>query len=201
MSKGFFPIIIVTSVMGFLFPLVCAAEEVGVVMDVSGKVDIHRQGKNISVDFGMNIQDGDVFTAESGSSVTVVTYVDCREWIVNGPQRASISGATLVAITGQGIESQRQLPVCYSPSDSKSGKSDLIGGLVLRGAPKDPVKELREEFVTGKASNATLMTLIMNDLKTGKKDTAKVYYEELHKRAPRSQFVMKLAEEFRGDIK
>ena len=195
MIGGLFRIIAGFIIAGILSPKVSFAEETGVIMDVAGKVEILRGENTIYADFGMNLQDGDEVAPETDASITLVTYVDCREWVVNGPQRATLSGATVVAITGQKIKAQRQLPVCYSPSATKSGKSGVIGGLVLRGAPKDPVKELRDEFVAGSASNATLMTLIMNDLKNGKKETAKAYFKELYKRVPESQFVKGLVGE------
>jgi hypothetical protein len=110
---------------------------------------------------------------------------------------------TIVNITAKGpvsksvnLSSQRQLPVCYSLDEFVTSDSDVIGGFVLRGIPKDPLASLREEFEQGKASNSTLVTLIIHDLKNGSIEKARLYYDTLQQRVPESKIVKVLSEKF-----
>lgn len=196
MTSRLFMVFITALLSVHLFPAVSYSAEFGVVMDVAGKTSVQRSGKSFPADFGMNLQEDDALIAETGATMTLVTYADCREWRIEGPGQAKLTSGGVVSMKGSQAKALRQLPVCYSPGEAHGGKSGVIGGFVLRGVPKDPVKELRDEFKTGKATNTTLMTLIMNDLKNGRKDIAKEYYEELRRRAPDSAFVRNLAGEF-----
>jgi hypothetical protein len=176
-----------------------AAQDFGIMMDVSGKVAIHRDGNPINADFGMNIFSGDIIELNKGSDAVIVSYADCQEWTLKGPDKVMIktdegpeSGSGMVAPS-------RQLPVCYGPEEFKEDGSDVIGGLVLRGQPKDPLAALREEFKGGTASNSTLMTLIMHDLKNGKIERARPYFDTLKVRAPESEFINNIARRFKKE--
>ena len=184
---------------GILFSLTWTnpadADEFGVIMDVTGKVAIQREKSYVKADLGVEVKPGDIIKIEKGANIVLVSYLECNEWSVNGPDT--------VTIKNDGLDTQRtkviptrQLPVCYGPEEFKTGDDDVMGGFVLRGAPKDPLASLRQEFASGKASSSTLMTLIMHDLKRGNADKARSYYEELKKRSPDSSFVKKITPRF-----
>lgn len=197
MAIRIFTIFIASFLAVSLTPDISSAAEFGVVMDVAGKASVQRLGKMFPADFGMNLQEGDELIAGKGGSITFVTYSDCREWRIEGAGQTRLTASGASVVKGSAPKSGRQLPVCYSPEEKQGNNSGVIGGFVLRGVPQDPVKELRDEFKASKASNTALMTLIMNDLRNGRKDLAREYYGELRRRAPESAFVQNLADEFK----
>jgi len=60
------------------------------------------------------------------------------------------------------------------------------------------VAGLRREFDEGTATNSTLMTLIMHDIRNGATDRARPCFEALRKRAPDSPFVRRMSVHFAG---
>lgn len=170
------------------------ALEFGIVMDVSGTVFIQRGRETVPPDLGLNVSSGDTITLGEGSSIVIVSYSDCSEWVLKGPDRITIRGELIA-----GKRPTRQLPVCYSPEEFKEGDAHVIGGFVLRGQPGDPLASLRDEFERGEASNSTLMTLIMSDLSSGEAERARPYFEALRSRMPGSEFVKTIAKKFEED--
>ena len=168
----------------------------GVVMDVAGSVSIERDQKSMPADLGLNLISGDNISIDDGANIVIVSYSDCMEWAFTGADKITIeSGKNPQSMTGK-VEPVRKLPVCYSPEDFKEGEYDVMGGIALRGLPKDPLGSLRDEFKKGNAPNSTLMTLIIHDLRGGKIEQAKPYYETLKKRMPESEFVKKISKRF-----
>jgi hypothetical protein len=170
-----------------------AAQDFGIMMDVSGKVSIQRDGRNIPADLGLNILSDDTLNLSKNSSAVIVTYADCKEWILKGPDKIRVKSGEGPKSSSREIAPSRQLPVCYGPEEFKEGGSYVIGGFVLRGEPRDPLASLRKDFQNGKASNSTLMTLIMHDLRSGKTERAKQYFKVLNERAPESEFVKEIS--------
>jgi len=196
------------------------AQEFGVVMDVSGKVELQAKGKNSAIDLGKNVSVGDNLSIGDKGRVTLVAYKGCEEWEITGPGTVHISDKIPELEKGsKGKASmKRKLPVCYKPEDMKVAGSHEQGGLVLmnKAAPvdndnmegpnpaemsgavsaEDEMEPLRRDFGEGKADNATLMTLVMHDLKKNDTEGARPYFMELKKRAPGSEFVKKLGKDF-----
>ncbi len=171
-----------------------AAEDFGIIMDTAGTVTIQRDTHKMSADLAMEIDFGDIITIAPESSLTVVGYDNCDEYVLKGKdtfvvgERSGIQSAR----SRQKIAPTRKLPVCYSADEVSEG--DTIGGFIVRG--NDELSALRKEFAEGKASNATLLTLIMHDIINGKVEQARPYYDELKKRKPGDPFVKKLAKIF-----
>jgi hypothetical protein len=172
-----------------LAPAVQAAEDFGMVMDVQGRVTVEHQGQRTAVSLGQTLFVGDRLSLEPKASLGVVSYNSCDELVLSGPAQAQVEGAGVSVAGGPAAKVARRLPVCYSQEELSATESGVIGGLVLRGAPKDPVFELRQEFAAGKASTSSLMTLIMHDVSSGQADQARPYFQALRQRAPDSQFV------------
>lgn len=191
MKKLFFVSLLATI---FLFPNLSLAEDYGVVMDISGSVELISNGKKSPVDLGTNLSIGDEISLNKDSSLVVVSYEDCLEWKINGPNKIKVSAA--IHKDKKKVTILRQLPVCYSPSEMNTSDSQSIGGFVLRGMPVDPLEQLRNEFKSGKASNSTLMTLIMHDVNNKEINKAKPYYSELKQRMPNSSFIKEIKKYF-----
>jgi hypothetical protein len=167
-------------------------EEFGIIMDVSGEITINRGENKIAAELGSTISPNDILTLTKGSTVALVSYDSCQEWILNGPDKITIKADKINSERGN-ISPERQLPICYSMEEIEDSKSDTIGGFVLRGAPKDPLASLRTEFKNGKASNTTLITIIMYDLHNGKVEQTEQYFKVLKSREPGSEFVRSLS--------
>lgn len=173
-----------------------AAEDYGMVMEIQGKATVTQASKSAPVTLGQTLFQGDRLALEPKSSLVVVAFESCDELLLEGPLQAEVSGGGIRSGAGNPAKPQRRLPVCYSQEELNSAGSGVIGGLVLRGAPRDPVAELRQDYLAGKASNASLMTLIMHDLANGRADQAAPYYQTLQQRAPDSRFVQEMRRHF-----
>jgi hypothetical protein len=173
-----------------------AAEDFGMVMDLQGKVSVEQQGKPGRISLGQTLFVGDRLTLEPQATLGVVSYSSCDELVLTGPAQAQVEAAGLRASDGSAVKVARRLPVCYSQEELNASDSGVIGGLVLRGAPKDPVFELRQEFAAGKASTSSLMTLIMHDVTNGNAAQARPYYQALQQQAPDSRFVQDMRPHF-----
>lgn len=173
-----------------------AAEDFGMVMDIEGKVTVEHQGRQAVASLGQTLFVGDRLILEAGGSLGVVSYGSCDELVLNGPAQAQVGAAGLTSSQGGPAKLARRLPVCYSQEELNAGDSGVIGGLVLRGAPKDPVYDLRREFATGKATNSSLMTLVMHDVSNGQAAQARPYFQALTRLAPDSQFVREMRRHF-----
>jgi hypothetical protein len=173
-----------------------AAQDFGIMMDVSGEVSVKRDGQNMPADLGLNIFSGDTIVLGKNAGAVIVSYEDCQEWVIKGPDNVRIKINEGLISDSHKLAPSRQLPVCYGHEEFKEGVPDVTGGLVLRGQPKDLLASLREEYRNGNASNSTLMTLIMHDLKNGKKEQAKQYFNVLKKRAPESGFIKEISKMF-----
>ena len=171
------------------------ADDFGIVMDVNGKINVQRGEQKLPVEIGLNIIYGDTIKLDKTNNIVIVAYDDCMEWDLTGPHSIIIKSDGIALKTGE-ASPKRQLPVCYSLEEFEGEKEDVMGGFVLRGSPKDPLASLREEFKHGKASNSTLITLIVHDLRNWKIEQARPYYEELHRRMPDSVFVNNFTKKF-----
>jgi hypothetical protein len=181
---------------GLLISASATAVEFGIVMDMQGAVVIERAGAQMPADFGMAVELGDNILLDDGASATVVSYMDCQELMLNGPARAAADGEQLSVTPPSRLQAGRILPVCYGEEELNISDADIIGGVVLRGAPRDPVHSLRTEFSQGKASTSTLMTLLMHDLANGNTEKARPYFDALRSKAPDSAFLARVAPVF-----
>lgn len=180
-----------------LFPgMQLHAEEYGVITDVSGESVIIRGDGKVKADLGTGLNSGDIIELEEQSSLAIVSYESCREWLLTGSDRITIDHVRGPVSGKSRLNPSRTLPVCYSPEEYQDENLPVIGGFVLRGEPKDPVAGLRKEFEQGKASNTVLMTLIMHDLSRGEQERARPYYLQLKERIPDSSFVKSIAPRF-----
>ncbi len=170
-------------------------DDFGILMDAKGGVKLLRGEKHISVEVGLNLIRGDIIEIEKEGLVVIVSYEECQEWQLMGPDTINIA-ASGVASTSNKVSPRRQLPVCYSLDEFDNNESDVIGGITLRGIPKDPLASLRKEFKYGKASNSTLITIIMHDLKNGNIEKARPYFETLSQRLPGSKIVKAFSDKF-----
>jgi len=190
--KSIMSITIILSLFFFCMLVQADTGDFGIIMDVSGEITINRWENKIAAELGSTIISKDIITLAKGSTFVIVSYDDCQEWILTGPDNITIRAGKIKSEWGS-ISSERQLPICYSMEDIKDDSSDIIGGFVLRGAPKDPLVPLREEFNSGKASNSTIITLIMHDLHNGHMEQTEQYFNVLRSRAPESEFVKALS--------
>lgn len=180
-------------VAGLLVSVTATAVEFGIVMDIQGKVTIERAGKQMPADFGMAVELGDRVVLGDQASATIVSYLDCQELRLTGPAQAAANGEQLSVTPASRLQAGRILPVCYGEDELNTSDADIIGGVVLRGAPRDPVHRLRTEFSEGKASTSTLMTLLMHDLANGDTEQARPYFDALKQKAPESAFLARVA--------
>ncbi len=179
-----------------LFGTDLMAEDFGMIMDTSGKISLNRQGKKIKAEIGQTLFAGDSIRLDKGSSLVLVSYELCEEWIIDGPLTLTFTEYDIIADKDPQPEPGRQLPVCYSLDEMSTTDSDTLGALVLRGSPDDPVRKLRMEFNNGQASNSTLMALILHEIKNGSTAQAEPFFQELKKRAPDSAFIKKMEHAF-----
>jgi hypothetical protein len=173
-------------------------EDFGIVMDLSGKVTIKHGVNTKPADLGINIVTGDMIILDKKAKAVIVSYVDCQEWSLSGAKRFLIKAGTIL-VNGKSLPYSRRLPVCYSMEEIRRAGSEPVGGFVLRGQ-NDPLAELREEFNSGKASNSTVMILLMHELNRGEVEKAKPYYEFLKKCLPDSEFITNIATLFKSKV-
>ncbi len=173
-----------------------AAEDFGMVMDLQGKATVQQQGKSQPMTLGQTLFVGDQVTLEANSTLVVVAYSTCDELGVTGPAQVKVEPMGLSGGKGMAAKQLRRLPVCYSPEELNASDSGVIGGLVLRGAPKDPVFDLRQDFAAGRATTPSLMTLIMHDVSNGNAAQAAPYFQALKQQAPNSRFVQDMSRYF-----
>ena len=173
-----------------------AADDFGIVTDLSGNTEIKRAIKSLPATVGFNLTIGDSLVLGKNAKITIVSYDQCLEWNIKGPGTTELKyGSTL--FNGKKLRHDRRLPVCYSMSAATTNVSDHMGGIVLRGGgPKDPVADLREEFSAGSAVNSTIFTLLMHELNSGNIEKSRPYYEEMKKRMPDAEIITKLAPVF-----
>ena len=169
------------------------ANEIGLVMDASGDAKVAEGSSSKPAEIGSGFGFGSVFVLGSGAKMSLVTYIDCNEWSLSGPGSFKVSQSQTIVSEACEMKPSRNLPVCYEPELMEVDKHNTMGAFVMRGAQNDPVAALRNEYQNGNASNSTLMTLIMHDLNSGKKEQAKPYYQELKSRAPNSPFIKSVA--------
>ena len=169
------------------------AEDFGMAMSIEGKVMLQRNSESIPLEFGESIYEGDILQLAEKTEMILISYIDCQEWELQGPLEVTVTWELTKKGKGS-MKPIKELPVCYSHEEISNDDSGTIGGLVLRGTPKDPVQQLRQEFIDGKASNTTLITLILHDLKEGNKKGSKIYLNALKQRSPNSAFIKKMEE-------
>ncbi len=197
------------------------AQDYGVVMDVSGNVELSAKGKKTALDLGKGIAVGDSISLKEKGRLSLVGYKGCEQWEFTGPATVRITGKNPEAEKGSKgkVVMARKLPVCYKPGDVKASGSHEQGGLVLMANPtpveedmsgptpsemsesapaqdNGQIEQMRKDFKDGKADNAALVTLVMHDLKMHDQEGARPYFMELKKRAPNSELVKNLEKDF-----
>ncbi len=184
---------LVMLILFLVAPTVYAADDFGIITDLSGKTELKRGNKNLPVSIGLNLSVGDSLLTARNSRITLVSYDQCLEWTINGPGNLELKYGGIV-YNGKKFRHERRLPVCYSMTAVNNTSGKQMGGIVLRGAgPKDPVAELRDEFADGTATNSTVLTLLMHDLNNGNAEKARPYYEYLKKRLPDAEIIIRFS--------
>ncbi|MCP5002467.1 MAG: hypothetical protein GY941_00720 [Planctomycetes bacterium] len=189
----------------FLFITVCTVrgENYGIVTEVSGPVELVLQTSMRPIKYpGFDLSIGDGLAFSKGATITIVSYVDCREWNIKGPGYVEIKKKRIEIISGATdmVVPLRKLPFCSDIGGLEGSQSDAVsgyemGGIVLRGKT-ETIESLRSEFVDGGAGNASLITLVMYDLKKKNIENARPYFEELKKRIPNSLFIKDITKYF-----
>ncbi|MBI5638431.1 MAG: hypothetical protein HZA03_10720 [Nitrospinae bacterium] len=214
-------------VVGFL--MMCAlagagyAQDFGIITDASGKIAAQRAGKKTFLEMGASIAPKDKLQISKGGAVTIVAYATCQEWLVAGAGEVAVENEKMVAGKGTSLKMGKKLPVCYKPGEIKGAGSHSMGGIALfaneskgpvpqmagpqefastsGAAETDPaVKSLKDEYRRGKASNSTVIALMMYELNGNRVAAAKPYYDDLKKRAPQSAVVKEMAPRFEGGM-
>ena len=212
---------------GFLMVLALAgagyAQDFGIITDVSGKLAVQRNGKTKFLEMGASVAPQDILRVSRGGAATIVAYATCQEWLASGTGEITVENDKMAAGKGASLKIGKKLPVCYKPADIKGAGSHSMGGISLfakeskkpaqeAAAPEeftstsvatetDPaIEPLKEEYQGGKASNSTVITLMMYELGANKVAAAKPYYEDLKKRVPQSAVVKDLAPRFAGGM-
>ena len=169
-----------------------AADDFGIITDLTGKTEIRRGTKSLPASVGGNLAVGDSLIGGKNTKVTIVSYDQCFEWTIKGPGTTELKYGNVLS-NGKKLRHDRRLPVCYSVSAVSTKAGNQMGGIVLRGAgPQDPVVDLREEFINGTASNSTILTLMMHDLNSGNIEKSRPYYNELKNRIPDAEIITRL---------
>jgi hypothetical protein len=185
-------VIIFTAVLSLSYQVY--ADGFGIIMDVSDNVAVKRGGKSLPADIGSDIFSSDTVNLKQGEFIVIVSYKDCREWEISGPADINVTDEG-PAVKGRNLTTLRRLPTCYSMEEFSGADSDVVGGLVFRRS--DPMASLREEFDSGKATNSTLITLVMHALYNGDSEQARVYFDALKKRVPGSVLIKRLSKNFK----
>lgn len=172
------------------------AEDFGIVMDISGTVELISSEEKSHIDLGTNLLVGDKLSLKENSELVIVSYEDCIEWSIEGPSNIKVSTSGFEG-DEEKIVNLKQMPVCYNFSNMNDTESPFMGGITLRGRKSaDPLKALREEYEDGNADNSTLITLIMYGIKKNKTEETLPYFNELKKRRPDSSLVKEIAKHF-----
>lgn len=210
---------------GFLMALALTgagyAQDFGIITDASGKVANERAGKTKFLDMGASVAPKDKLHISKGGAATIVAYATCQEWIAAGAGDFTVEEGKIVAVKGASLTMGKKLPGCYKPGEIKGAGSHSIGGISLfakeskapvpeaggseefsskTGATENDssIKPLQDEYQSGKASNSTVIALMMYELNANRVAAAKPYYDDLKKRAPKSPVVREMAPRFEG---
>lgn len=216
MKRVFGGFLVVLALAGY-----CSAQDFGIVTDTSGKIADERAGKTTFLDIGAAVAPKDKIHISKGGSATIVEYATCQEWFAAGAGNFIVDEGKIVAVKGASLKMGKKLPVCYKPGEIKGTASHSMGGIALfakeskgvasesagteefastsRTEAEAAMQPLREEYQRGNASNATVIALMMYELNANRMVAAKPYYDDLKKRAPKSQVVRELAERFAGE--
>jgi hypothetical protein len=178
-------------------------EDYGMITDITGEVKILANDKKVPDDLLFyNLSVGDELVIAKDSNLTVISYKDCWEWLIEGPAEIKISMVRIDVVKGaeDTIKALRKLPICFNPNEIEGLESEHGGGLYFRGSTRntaiDPTESLRKEFATGEASNSTLITLIISDIRDNNIEEGRKYFEELKKRRPNSPFIKGITKYF-----
>lgn len=175
------------------------AKDFGIVMDISGTVELISSDNKAHIDLGTNLLVGDKLSLKENSELILVSYEDCGKWSIKGPSNIKLSTSGFEG-EEEKIVYLKQMPVCYNISKMDDAGSPFMGGITLRGSkPVDPLEALREEYETGKADNSTLITLIMYGIKNNRVEEARPYFNELKARKPKSSFIKKITKYFENE--
>jgi hypothetical protein len=157
---------------------------------------IQRADEKLSADLGVNLLRDDRICLEKDSKLVIVSYEDCTEWAAAGEDTLTFKAGNAPVSEKQKILASRKLPVCYKPEAFQGEIPQKIGGIPLMGVEADPADSLRDELKGGNASNSTLMTLMMHDLKEGDIESAKTCFDILKTRLPASEFLKQISARF-----
>jgi hypothetical protein len=215
--KGSFAVVITV----LLLNGISNAQDFGMITDISGKATAIRNGKQTALDVGNPILAKDILQIPKSGTATLVAYSNCLEWLVSGSGEIMVENDKITAVKGASVKAGKKLTVCYKPGNIKGAGSHSMGAVSLfskesnkpfpepagsQGLEQasittgsDPVIDsLKQEFRDGKASNSTVISLIMHELNADRVGLAKPYYVELKKRAPESSVVKDMAPSFEG---
>ena len=67
------------------------AEDFGIVMDISGTVELISSDDKAHIDLGTNLLVGDKLSLMENSELVIVSYDDCVEWSIKGPSNIKVS--------------------------------------------------------------------------------------------------------------
>lgn len=210
---------------GFLLALALTgtghAQDFGIITDASGKIANERAGKTTFVDMGASIAPKDKLHIAKGGAATIVAYATCQEWIAAGAGDFTVEEGKIIAVKGASLKMGKKLPGCYKPGEIKGTGSHSMGGISLmakeskgpfpemagsreemastsgNGEADPAIQPLKDEYQGGKASNSTVIALLMYELNANRLAAAKPYYDDLKKRAPLSALVKEIAPRFK----
>lgn len=213
--KRFFGVFITVILLGG----VSSAQDFGMLTDISGKATALRNGKQTALDVGNPVLAKDLLQISKSGTATIVAYSNCLEWLVTGSGEILVENDKVSALKGASVKTGKKLTVCYKPGNIKGAGSHSMGAVSLfskesnKPFPEQPgsqgletaslstgsdpvIDSLKQEFRDGKASNSTVISLIMYEMNANRAGLAKPYYVELKKRAPDSTVVKEMAPSF-----
>jgi len=198
-SKYYF--IIMLSMLLNMSPLFAKEQGFGMLMDAEEDLIIKFEGRSMTIEIGEVIPfDAKIYISMGGFAIVTV-FESCEEWELNGRGEYITTDEGLVKEAGPEPILSRQLPTCFDPEEFQPVGS-TIGGVVSRSISRNfktikpikpnPLEPLWREAATGRASNTTLMTLVMNGVKKHKISRVRPYFEILKQRIPNSAFIKQM---------
>ena len=195
-SKYYF--IIMLSILLNMSPLCAKEQGFGMLMDAEEDLIIKFEGRSMTIEVGEVIPfDAKIYISMGGFAIVTV-FESCEEWELNGRGEYMTTDEGLVKEAGPDPILSRQLPTCFDPEEFEQVGS-TIGGVVSRSIGRNlkriksnRLEPLWREAATGRASNTTLMTLVMNGVKKHKISRVRPYFEILKQRIPNSAFIKRM---------
>lgn len=188
---------LVRSLTGLVLTLSLHAAQAGapalaMISDIEGQVWLRNRDTTTALQLGDTLNEGDILSVSSRATATIVYFSNCTEWLVKENDEVKLVWKGPVSKAMGTLKPVRELPVCYRPEDFKGLDNHVIGGYVMRELPAVGMVEmenLRREAMADKASGATLMTVMIHDLRSRQPERARPYYEKLKQRYPNTGLV------------